>query len=266
VATNHIEAAQAYVDAMRTGVPALGQAAGKYLAPNVVAQVGNQRFEGRDEVQRRITGVWPNTPVYRKGNWRAPVEEPGNTVTVHASMPPFGAGVQSVDLVFSFNAEGQISEVKQVNTNNVPSYESDSLPEFVQARVNRALADDIPLCVSYVDEEGHPSQSLRGSTMAINDHQLAIWARSKGGIVKSLEKNPWVSLLYRETPTRSTLIFEGKAHVLPDGPEALAIHDRSPEVERNHLTRETGAAIVIDLTAVDGSTPEGRVRFRRAAP
>ncbi len=264
MATDRVEAVQAYVDALRTGVPALAQAAGKYLAPNVVVQVGNQKIEGRDEAVRRITGVWPNTPVYRKGNWRAPVEE-GETVTVHASMPPFGAGVQSVDLTFAFDAQGQISGVQQVNTNNAPLYETDSLPEFVQARVNRALADDIPLCVSYVDEEGHPSQSLRGSTMAINDHQLAIWARSKGGIVKSLEKNPWVSLLYRENPTRSTLIFEGKAHVLPDGPEALKIHDMSPEVERNHLTRETGAAIVIDLTAVDGSTPEGRVRFRRAA-
>lgn len=265
MATNHIEAAQAYVDALRTGVPALGQAAGKYLAPDVVVQAGNQKIEGRDEVQHRITGVWPNTPVYRKGNWRAPVEE-GDTVTVHASMPPFGAGVQSVDLVFSFNSEGQISEVKQTNTNNVPTYEGDSLPEFVQARVNRALADDIPLTVTYVDEEGHPSSSLRGSTMAINDHQLAIWARSKGGIVKSLEKNPWISLLYRENPTRTTMIFEGKAHVLPDGPDALKIHDISPEVERNHLTRETGAAIIIDLTSVDGGAPEGRVRFRRAAP
>jgi hypothetical protein len=262
MAANRVEAAQAYVDALKTGVPTLGKAAGEYLAPNVVVQAGNQKIEGKQEVEHRITGVWPNTPVYRKGNWRAPVEEDGK-VKVHASMPPFGAGVQSVDLTFSFNDEGQITEVQQVNTNNVPTYETDSLPQFVQDRVNRALADDIPLSVSYVDEEGHPSLSLRGSTMAINDHQLAIWARSKGGIVKSLEKNPWISLLYRENPTRSTIIFEGKAHVLPDGPEALKIHDISPEVERNHLTRETGAAVIIDLSAVDGGTPEGRVRFRR---
>ena len=262
MAGNRIEAAQAYVDALRTGVPALAKAAGKHLADNVVVQVGNQKVEGRAEAERRITGVWPQTPVYRKGNWQAPREE-GDKLLVHASMPPFGAGVQSVDLNFSFNGAGEITEVQQTNTNNVPLYETDVMPEFVQARVNRALADDIPLTVTYIDEEGKPSSSLRGSTMAYSDHQLSIWARSRGGIIKALEKNPYMSLLYRENPTRSTLVFKGKAHVLAEGQEALRIHDLTPEVERNHLTRETGAAIVIDLESVDGATPEGRVRFRR---
>jgi hypothetical protein len=262
MASNRVEAVQAYVDALRTGVPALAKAAGKYLAPNVAVQVGNQKVEGAEEAERRITGVWPQTPVYRKGNWRAPQEE-GDKVLVHASMPPFGAGVQSVDLSFSFNQAGQISEVQQTNTNNVPLYETEVMPEFVRARVNSALADDIPLTVTYVDEEGKPSSSLRGSTMAYNDHQLSIWARSRGGIVKALEKNPWMSLLYRENPTRSTLVFKGKGRILENGQEAMRIHDMIPEVERNHLTRESGAAIVIDLESVDGATPEGRVRFRR---
>lgn len=262
MASNRIEAAQAYVDALRTGVPALGKAAGQHLAPNVTVQVGNQKIEGREEAERRITGVWPQTPVYRKGSWQAPREE-GDKVLVHASMPPFGAGVQSVDLSFSFNNAGEITSVQQTNTNNVPAYETDVMPEFVKARVNRALADDIPLAVSYIDESGKPSQSLRGSTMAYSDTQLSIWARNREGIVKAIEKNPYVALLYRENPTRSTLVFKGRAHILGDAKEAMRIHDMTPEVEQNHLTRETGAAIVIDLESIDGSTPEGRVRFRR---
>ena len=63
MAHNRIEAAQAYTDAIRTGVHALGKDAAKYLAKSVVVQVGNQKIEGAAEVQRRITGVWPNTPV-----------------------------------------------------------------------------------------------------------------------------------------------------------------------------------------------------------
>src|SRR5712692_9387985 len=165
MAFNRVESAQAYVDALKTGVHELGKRAEKYLAPNVVVQVGNQKTEGRAEAVRRITGVWPNTPVLRKGNWRAPVEE-GDKVTVHASMPPFGAGVQAVDLTFSFNDQGEITEVQQANVNNVPLYDKDVLPDFVKARVTRALADDIPLSVAYVDEEGKPSLSLRGSVMA----------------------------------------------------------------------------------------------------
>jgi hypothetical protein len=258
----NVEAAQAYVDALKTVVPALAKRASQYLAPDIVVQVGNQKVEGAAEAERRITGVWPNTPVLRKGNWRAPVEEDGK-VKVHASMPPFGAGVQGVDLTFSFNDKGQISEVVQQNINNVPAYETDVMPQFVKDRVNRALADDIPLTVGYTDEDGRPSLSLRGSVMAISDNQLAIWARNQQGIAAAVEKNPYISLLYRENPTRSTLIFEGKAHIEPDREKALAIHDSIPEVEINHLTRDTGAAIIIELENIDGSTPEGRVRFRR---
>jgi pyridoxamine 5'-phosphate oxidase-like protein len=262
VAFNRVEAAQAYVDAMRTGVHSLGKSAGKYLADDIVVKVGSQTVKGKQEAEARITGTWPNTPVLRKGNWQA-LREEGDKVKVHASMPPFGAGVQSVDLTFSFNNEGQISEVEQVNTNNVPFYDIDVMPDFVKARVTRALADDIPLSVAYVDEDGKPSISLRGSVMAYSDTQLAIWARNREGLAKAIQKNPNISLLYRENPTRSTLIFEGKARVLNDEKEALRIHDMSPEVEQKHLTRDTGAAIIIDIENVDGSTPEGRVRVRR---
>jgi hypothetical protein len=263
MAYNRVEAAQAYIDAVKTGVPSLGKNAGKYLAKDVVVQVGNQKIEGAKEAEKRITGIWPNTPVMRKGNWQAPREE-GDKVLVHASMPPFGAGVQGVDFTFSFNENGEIKEVVQQNINNVPLYETAEMPDFVMRRVNTALADDIPLTVGYTDEDGRPSLSLRGSVMAYSPTQLAIWARTKGGIVKALEKNPYVSMLYRENPTRSTLIFEGKARVLPESDEAYRIHDATPEVERNHLSRETGAAIIIEVENVDGSTPEGRVKVRRS--
>jgi hypothetical protein len=258
-----LEAAQAYVDAVRTGLHKLGAAARPHMAETIVVKVGNQTFEGPDEAERRITGIWPNTPVMRRGNWR-PLTEEGGKVKAHATMPPFGAGVQAVDFTFSFNDQNQITEVVQQNVNNVPSYESDVLPQFVMDRVNNALADDIPLVVGYMDEDGRPSLSMRGSVLAINDHQLAIWARSKGGIVKAIEKNPNISLIYRDNPQRTTLIFEGKGRIEPDQQKALAIHDSIPEVEINHLTRDTGAAIIVDLENVDGNAPEGRVKFRRS--
>src|SRR5207244_2307254 len=97
------------------------------------------------------------------------------------------------------------------NINNSQLFEGDKVPDFVRERVNRALADDMPLSVSYVDEDGKPSLSLRGSVLAYSDNQLAIWARNKEGLVKGIEKNPYISLLYRDNPTRSTLIFNGKA-------------------------------------------------------
>ena len=64
-------AADAYAKALATGDKAAAQVASKYIAQDVVSTVGNRTFEGHDEVLSRITGVWPQTPVYRNGTWEA---------------------------------------------------------------------------------------------------------------------------------------------------------------------------------------------------
>ncbi len=258
-----IEAARAYVDALRTGDHAIAAKASPHLAKDITVQVGPRKFEGHDEALKRITGVWPQTPVYRKGTWPAPVEE-GDKVAVRATMMPMGAGINNVNLTFSFNSSDQISGVVQENVVTNPLHETDKLPDFIKARVNNALANDTPIAVSYVDEQGRPHLSLRGSTQAYSDTQLSIWARTGTGLPGSVAKNPNVSLLYRENPTRSTLTFMGMAHIDSDPAVRKRIFEGTPEVEQNHESWETGVAIVIDLDSVDGGTPEGRIKFRRS--
>ena len=79
--SKRIEAAEAYARAMRTGeFPAVEQAE-KALADDVKlngATVWGRQgatVEGKKDVLYRITGVWPNTPVYRRGFWGFPKEE-----------------------------------------------------------------------------------------------------------------------------------------------------------------------------------------------
>jgi hypothetical protein len=72
-----------------------------------------------------------------------------------------------------------------------------------------------------------------------------------------------VSFLYRDNPTRSTIILQGKARVETDGKVRKQLFDESPEVEQNHESWEAGVAVIIDLDQVDGGTPDGRVKFRR---
>jgi hypothetical protein len=256
-------AAQAYVEALRTGDRAAAQAVAPHLAQDIVVRVGPRQFEGHAEALKRITGVWPLTPVYRKGSWGEP-QVSGSGVRVAGKMAQVGAGPTSVTLSFAFNDADQITRVEQQNEAAQPIVEADTLPDFVVQRVDQALANDTPIAVSYVDEHGRPHLSLRGSTQVFSPTQLSIWARTPKGFGEAIQKNPSVSLLYRDNPTRSTISFQGKARIDSSDEVRRRVFEGSPEVEQNHESWESGIAVIIDLDQVDGATPEGKVRLRRA--
>lgn len=259
-----IEAARAYVEALRTGDRDAAQAAAPHLAEDIVVQVGKRKFEGNKEALRRITGTWPSTGIYRKGSWGDPWVD-GSDLKVSGQMGPVGNGLAQVNLTFGFSESDQINRVEQENLNAQVLFEGDTLPDFVRARVNHALANETPLCVSYVDEEGRPHLSLRGSTQVFSDTQISIWVRTTGGgLADAVAKNPSMCLLYRENPTRSTFTFAGKAHVDSTDEVRRKVFENAPEVEQNHETWTSGVALIIDLEQVDGASPEGRVRMRRS--
>jgi hypothetical protein len=246
-----LAAAKAYVDALSTGNHALAKVASVHLAQDIVVTVGQRTFEGYDDALARITGVWP-----------APVDA-GNHVTVDAMMAPVGAGPTEVHLKFRFNDADEITVVNQQNVIGTPLVETDELPDFVKYRVNGALANDTPLAVVYVGEDGRPHLSLRGSVQVYSKTQLSLWVRQgAGGIATGIGKNPAVELLYRDNESRSTLIFKGNARVDSDVVVRRAIYDATPEVEQNHEAWESGVAVIVDLTEVGGATPDGRVRMK----
>ena len=257
-----LAAAGAYTKALSTGDRAAATEAAPHLAQDIVVQVGNRTFEGYDVALERITGIWPQTPVYRKGEWAAPAEENGNVV-VHGTMAPVGAGPSKVNLTFAFNDEDKISRVDVENIVGTELFEVSELPAFVCEAVNTALFNDTPLSVSYVDGDGKPKLSLRGSVRAYGAQALSIWARKESGLADAIKSNPNMSLLFRDNPTRSTLIFTGQARIEEDDTLRKQIFDETPEVERNHESWTSGAAVIIELDTADGATPVGRVRFRR---
>ncbi len=257
-----LTAADAYAKALATGDRGAATVASKHIAKDVVSTVGTRTFEGYDEVLSRITGVWPQTPVYRNGTWGA-AKESGSDVVVNATMKPVGAGPAEVNVTFSFNDADQINKVNLENIVKTQLVETDVLPDFITTRINGALANDTPLSTSYVDKDGRPKLSLRGSVRTFGDHSLSIWARKGSGLADAIATNPNVSFLYRDNPTRSTIILQGKARVETDGKVRKQLFDESPEVEQNHESWEAGVAVIIDLDQVDGGTPDGRVKFRR---
>jgi hypothetical protein len=259
-----ITAVEAYVNAFRSGEASAAERAGKFLAPDVTLVAGQTTVTGHKDVLFRITGQWPNTPVFAQGAYTAPTAE-GDKIKVGATFAGLGAAPAAVDLAFSFNGAGLINKVEQVVTPQPAPTPTNKLPDFVKGMVNDALRNGTPMTVAYVDEEGRPSLSLRGSTYAMSDTQLAIWVRNaEGGIIKALAKNNNISLLYRDQKSRSTLIFQGKGSVATDEPTRNRVYDATPEVEQMHDPNRKGACLVIDIERAMGGTGRGGMRFSKS--
>jgi hypothetical protein len=265
MADNRVAAVHAYVKALRTGEHSAAAQVSPLLAPDAVLVGGKQDSEGHDEVLNKVTGQWPNTPTYLVAAW-SEVAADGDRLKTTGSISGLGAAPAAINLTFSFNAAGQISRVEQEIVPQTPPAPSDKMPDVVKSMVNGALANGTPMTVAYVDTEGRPSLSLRGSVQAFSDNQLCIWLRTaEKGMAKALEANSNVSLLYRDQKSRSTLIFQGRGHIENDEEIRRRVWEMAPEVEQNHdPKRETGVALIIDLDRVQGFTPRGGVRMTRS--
>src|SRR3569833_224689 len=113
---------------MRTGeVPAVAVAS-SHLAKDVKLNAGGRSFEGHDAVLDRVTGQWPNTPVYVRGYWSEPRLE-GDKVKVDATFPPMGAAPEAMHLTFSFNGDQQISEINQETVPQPRPEQTDTIPD-----------------------------------------------------------------------------------------------------------------------------------------
>ncbi len=259
-----VQAVEAYVQAMRTGEGAAAARASKYLAPDVVLSTGREEITGHDPVLGRITGQWPLTPVYLHGGWSAPHPD-GDRLTVNAEFGSLGAAPKAVDLSFAFNAADQICRIDQQTVMPPPPEPTETIPAFVRGLVNGALANGTPMAVAYVDENGRPVQSLRGSTQVYSDHQLSIWLRNpESGMAKALQQNLKLSLLYRDSKTRTTLIFQGRGHIETDPEVRDRVYALAPEVEQRHDPARRGLALIIDIERLQGTSPRGAVRMERA--
>jgi hypothetical protein len=266
MADKRVQAAEAVVQSMRTGERLASNRAGEFLADDVLLDTGREQVNGKAAVLERISGEWPFTPIFRIGGWSDPVPE-GDALKVAATFPALGAAPAGMNLTFSFNGDGKIAEIKQENVMGGPPQQVDKIPDHIKGQINSALYNGTPMVVCYVDDEGQPQQSLRGSTVVFSDTQLGIWVRSaEGGLPTAAQKgNSKVSLLYRDSKTRSTIVVQGRAHVSEDPDVRRRLYELTPEVEQLHDPDRKGAALIIDVTRMQGGGPRGNYRMQREA-
>jgi hypothetical protein len=264
-----VRAAEAYVKALRTGEASATAQAAQHLAPDVVLDTvgahmwgnGHEELRGYDDVVFMITGIGVMTGVYRTGAWDDPVVE-GDQVRVTADLG--GGLLASTSLTFTFNAQDQIARIEQRNAGGAPPPPTDRIPAFVKGIVNSALANNTPMIVAYTDESGAPVLSLRGSTQVYGDTQLSIWVRhATGGMAKALQKNPSMALMYRDPPARTTLNFQGRGYFDSSEEVRNRVFELAPEVEQRHDLDRQGAALIIEVDRLTGSSPRGGVRMVR---
>ena len=140
------------------------------------------------------------------------------------------------------------------------------LSDEMQRAVNTAFETMKPIVVSYVDENGAPQLSFRGSTQAYSETQLAIWVRNpEGRILESIEKNPAIALLYGsfEPTARAFMIFRGRARI--DGTDAVRRHvyEHAHAFERDKDKDRKGSALIIDLDSVEGFFGGAQLKMKR---
>jgi hypothetical protein len=122
------------------------------------------------------------------------------------------------------------------------------------------------IAVGYVDDDGYPALSYRGSTVVLGPQQLGVWARkADAGLAAAIADRPQVSLLYfgPHGPGPRMASFKGLARVDRSADEA--VWTQMPQQERDHDPERKGVAVVVDVERVDGWGAEGAFSMERGA-
>jgi hypothetical protein len=256
---NRRVAVDAVVRSLRTGEHSAAIIAAKFLAPGIVMNANGTELKTRDAVVERITGQWAFTPVLAQAEWSLP--EGGNeSVRVTAEFSGLGAAPSDYSLRFFFDDRDLISRIEEKYSFKMTSEPVDRMPAHVRTAINRALANQTPMVLAYVDDQGTPSLSLRGSVQVYSPTQLCLWVRNaNSGLIRAIRADRPLSLLYRNSPTRTTLTIRGRGKVIEDEALRRRIFDMSPEVEQRHDTAMTGAAVIIEVSRIHGTSPKGPV-------
>lgn len=249
------------VRSLRTGELTASERLCDRLAPAVRLTSFNGDAVGRDDVIRLLSGQWAFTPTLRRAHWSLPRVE-GDVGIVEAVFPDQGATPDRVGLRVTFDSDARASAIDYVTDLWSPPIPVPAMPDHVRAAIDDALANNTPLVLGYSGPDGAPRLSLRGSIQTAGPLELSLWVRKPDGFVDALSSDARVSLLYRNSPTRTTFTIAGRASIVDDS-RRDRIYDLSPEVEQLHDPRRTGIAVLIEIDRLQGTSPYGMVLVER---
>ena len=222
-----------------------------------IVPIGRQVLKGRSDVLNQVFGLWPATPGYSRMGWSDPEPtEGGLRVTT--------SGAVTVD--FSFNDRDEIQRVvleggygSGISATPQKGGPVETIPLAAKGVLNNALANQTPIVVTYVDQQGAPHSSLRGSVCVFSPTEIAIWVRhADGGLPTEIAHNDQVSLLYNDRKAGATIIVQGRARIATDEESRRKAFELSPEVEQTHDPDMHGVPLIIDVMKMQANLGAGR--------
>ncbi|MEI9927384.1 MAG: hypothetical protein WDN44_06355 [Sphingomonas sp.] len=113
------------------------------------------RFEGSAAVIERLSGQWPITPVLAGGVWEI---GPGgeSQVEARATFPGIGAAPRAYRLSFEFDQQDRVTAITEHVEPFLASSPAATMPPVIRRRIDRAMADGIPITMGYIDEQAIP--------------------------------------------------------------------------------------------------------------
>lgn len=259
------EALRALQQSLMTGELNASQRLGAVLAPDVTLTYGPDEKSGQAEVLARLSGVWAATWAFRHLVWSAPVED-GDHVRVEGAIINKAAWApRGMKLDVGFNSAGQIASVVVEPLREPPGAPESVIPAVARAVINNARVTEHPMCIAYVNADGAPVQTFRGSIQVFSDTQLCAWIRNPGGsLATSIAINPRVSVTYQDSPDFH-LFINGTARIDSSDDVRKAVFDMSPEVEQLHDPAMNGTALIIDVASIMGWFPGQWIMMRADA-
>ena len=261
------DALRAVVGCLRHGSGVAARHAAAFLAPDVVLSVagpkGTEEVRGRDAVLERLTGEWPNGAIYRQLSCSDPYRD-GEIWKVDVALPAVGYLPHESAVEFSFGEQRLVSRISRRAFVRPAPIVTATIPLFLRGLIDGALANGTPLTFSYIDLAGMPSLSLRASTQVYDDVSISVWLRSAtGGASEAIPVNPAVGFLYRDERTRTTLSIQGTAQIVSTEAVRERVYWSIPEVEQRHDPERCGAALLVDVRRITGTSLEGPIEMRR---
>jgi hypothetical protein len=256
------EAVRRYLEAATSGSDDAYAALRERVADNATATSPLASGTGRDAV---LDGLRRAQPMLAAATWADPVVD-GDAVKVSATLPP-GSVLGTATLTFRFDGDGRITQAQQALTPGAPPPPTAvALDGAIADAVNGALENGTPIIAAYVDGDGQPQLSLRGTTQVYSSDQVALWIRDpKGGLVRALPDSPRLSFFYRDAVARTFLQIQGRGRVEADPHVRDVVFDNSPEREQSIDPDRRGVAVVVDVDHVQGRLPDGPVNMSRDA-
>src|ERR1039458_5285033 len=258
------QAAQRWAEGLSAPTDQNKAALAEVLADGVATVSPMGTTEGKAAILEAF-GQSPIGPFFSQAKWSEPAWD-GNAVDMSCAFPA-QAPRGGVRLHLTFDEDARISRVETGILPAAPPPATEiKINQAISIAVNGALANHTAITVAYVDQNGQPQISFRGTTQVFSDDQLAIWIRNpQGGLLSAIGTKLRLALFYRDPATRATYQFHGRAHADRSEETSDRVYSNSPEPERNMDPQRRGVAVVVELDRIQGRDVSGGILMQRSA-